>query len=83
MRRQAIFHRIHWTSRRGFVLSCISTPGEHGTRFFVCSEANDIVEWKFKTEWFKMCVDFTIKGGSKPSMNSQLFTQYILTGLLL
>jgi transposase len=82
MRGQTIFHGIRRNLKHISVVACISAAGEHITPFFVCSQINDTVERRLKTEGFIMGVDLIIKRRTKPYMNSQLFAEYISTVLL-
>jgi hypothetical protein len=47
------------------------------TPFFVCSQINDAVERRLKTEGFRMGVDLILRRRNKPYMNSTLFGEYI------
>jgi hypothetical protein len=77
MRGQTIFHGIHCNLKHISVVACISAAGEHMTPFFICSQINDAVERRLKTEGFRMGVDLILRRRNKPYMNSTLFFEYI------
>jgi hypothetical protein len=66
MRGQTIFQEIHQNLKHTSIVACISSVGEHMTSFFVCSQANETLERRIKTEVFRIGVDLTIKRRSKP-----------------
>jgi hypothetical protein len=61
MRGQTIFHGIHRNLKQISVVACISAAWDHMMPFFVCSQVNDALERRLKTEGFRMGVDLILK----------------------
>jgi hypothetical protein len=82
MRGQTIHHEISRTVKHISVKSCIFTAGESFTPYIITSQSPTSVQEWLKKEGVRFGTDFVLRSSPKPSINAEIFLDYIRTVFL-
>jgi hypothetical protein len=79
MRSQTIHHGISWIVKHISVIACISTARESLTPDMITLQDSASVREQLKKHSVQFWVDFVLKSNNKPSINAEIFLDYIQT----
>jgi hypothetical protein len=82
MRGQTIHHEISRTVKHISVIACISAAGESLTLYIITSQARTSVSERLQTEGVRFSTDFVLRSNPSPSINAEIFLDYIRTVFL-
>jgi hypothetical protein len=79
MRGQTIHHEISRTVKHISVIAWVSAAGESLTPYVITAQAQTSVQERLKKEGVRFGTDFVLISNHKPSINAEIFLDYIRT----
>jgi hypothetical protein len=79
---QMIHHEISRTVKYISVIACISAAGELLTPYIITLQASTSVQERLKEESVRFGTDFVLRSNPSPSINAEIFFDYIRTVFL-
>jgi hypothetical protein len=76
---QTIHREISRTVKHVSVIACVSAAGESFTPSIITSQASTSVKERLKKEGVRFRTDFVLRSNPSPSINAEIFLDYILT----